>query len=203
MARAHHFPTALIPVVGLLAGAILGIAARAWMRMISTDPEFTWNGSVFIVLGFTVFGFAQGVAVAVRRATRRRWIVTTARAFGFIGTLPLFVAAGGIMFPTVIGGGLARHRTDWPTWTRVVFVVLGSTSLVFVGIQLHDDWGWAWRWWAGMAGLFAVYGAVISMERGSMPPQQDGWQLPGVVRVAMVAVGFLAMFLPIIGAGFA
>jgi hypothetical protein len=105
--------------------------------------------------------------------------------------------------PTVIGGGLARHRHDWPTWTRVVFVVLGSTSIVFVGMQLHDDWGWAWRWWAGMAGLLAVYGAVIALERGSMPPQEDGWRMPGVVRVATMVVGFLAMFLPIVGAGFA
>jgi hypothetical protein len=171
------------------------------MRMISTDPEFTWNGTVFIVLGFTVFGLAQGIAIAARRATQRRWVVTTARTFGFVGTLPLFVAAGGIMFPTVIGGGLARHRTDWPTWTRAAFVALGCTSIVFVAVQLHDDWGWGWRWWAGMAGLFAVYGAVISMERGSMPPQLDGWRIPGLVRIAAVVVGLVAMLLPVVGAG--
>lgn len=199
----RHFPTALFPVAGLVLGAGLGIAARAWMRLISTDPEFTWNGTVFIVLGFTVFGFAQGVAIAVRRATHRRWIVTTARTFGFVGTLPLFVAAGGIMMPTVVCGGLARHRTDWPTWTRWTFAVLGCTSIVFVGLQLHDDWAWGWRWWAGMAGLLAVYGSVIALERGSMPPQRDGWRLPGVVRVAVVAVAVLAVLLPMVGAGLA
>jgi hypothetical protein len=203
MTRTNRLPNILGPVVGLLVGAALGIAARAWMRLISTDPEFTLNGTMFIVLGFTVFGFAQGAAVSVRRATDRRWIVTAARAFGFLGTLPLFVAAGGIMMPTVICGGLARHRTDWPTWTRTVFVVLGSTSIAFVGLQLHDDWGWSWRWWAGMAGLLAVYGAVISLERGSMPPQQDGWRLPGVVRVAAVVAGVLAMVLPVVGSGLA
>ncbi|MBI4932643.1 MAG: hypothetical protein HY828_02120 [Actinobacteria bacterium] len=203
MDERRRFPTALIPIVCLVLGASLGIAARAWMRLISTDPEFTWNGTIFIVLGFTVFGFAQGVALAVRRATERRWIVTTARTFGFVGTLPLFVAAGGIMMPTVIFGGLARHRVDWPTWTRVVFVVLGSTSIMFVGLQLHDHWAWGWRWWAGMAGLFAVYGGVIALERGSMPPQRDGWQLPGVVRVATVVAAVLAMVLPIVGAGLA
>ena len=202
MTRTHRLPTALLPVVGLLAGAGLGIAARLWMRMIATDPEFTWDGTVFIVLAFTVFGAAQGVAVAARRATDRRSIVTTARVFGFLGTLPLFMAAGGIMMPTVVCGGLARHRSDWPTWTRTVFVLLGSSSIAFVGLQLHDDWGWGWRWWAGM-GLFAVYGAVIAMERGSMPPQQDGWRLPGVVRVAAVVAGVLAMALPVVGAGLA
>ncbi len=203
MTRTHRLPTALLPVVGLLAGAGLGIAARLWMRMIATDPEFTWDGTVFIVLAFTVFGAAQGVAVAARRATDRRSIVTTARVFGFLGTLPLFMAAGGIMMPTVVCGGLARHRSDWPTWTRTVFVLLGSSSIAFVGLQLHDDWGWGWRWWAGMGGLFAVYGAVIAMERGSMPPQQDGWRLPGVVRVAAVVAGVLAMALPVVGAGLA
>jgi hypothetical protein len=55
----------------------------------------------------------------------------------------------------------------------------------------------------GMAGLLAVYGTVISLERGSMPPQQDGWRLPGVVRVAAVVVGVLAMLLPVVGAGLA
>jgi hypothetical protein len=107
------------------------------------------------------------------------------------------------MMPTVICGGLARHRTDWPTWTRTAFVVLGSTSIAFVGMQLRDDWGWGWRWWAGMAGLLAVYGAVISLERGSMPPQHDGWRVPGVVRIAAVVVGVLAMVLPVVGAGLA
>ncbi len=168
MHRSHRLPTALVPVVGLVVGAGLGIMARAWMRMISTDPEFTWNGTMFIVLGFTLFGFGQGSAVAIRRAAQRRWVVTAARTFAVLCTLPLFVAAGGIMMPTVIFGGLAWHRTDWPRWTRVVFVALGSTSIAFVGLQLHDHWGWQWRWWAGMAGLFAVYGSVISLEVGSM-----------------------------------
>jgi hypothetical protein len=189
--------------IGLLGGAALGIAARAWMRLIATEPEFTWNGTLFIVLGFTVFGFAQSVAIATRRASGRRWIVTTARVFALLCTLPLFLAAGGIMFPTVIAGGLARHRSDWPRWMRAVFGVLASTSIVFVGIQLHDDWGWGWHWWAGMAGLFAVYGVVITMERGDMPPQLDGWRVPGVVRVTMVVGGVLLALVPAVAAGFA
>ena len=203
MDERHRFPTALIPLVGLMLGACLGIVARAWMRMIATDPEFTWNGTMFIVLGFTAFGFAQGLAVAVRRATPRRWIVTAARAVAFAGTLPLFVAAGGMMMPTVVFGGLALHRTDWPRWTRRAFAALGSTSIVFVAVQLHSDWGWGWRWWAGMVGLATVYGIVIVMEWGTMRPQSDGWRMPGVVRVAVAVVGVVAVVLPVVGAGLA
>lgn len=172
------------------------------MRMISTDPEFSWSGTIFIVIGFTIFGLTQGIAVAARRATGRRWVINVGRLFGAIGTLPLFVAAGGIMMPTVVFGGLARHRTDWPRWVRGVFVVVASSSILFVGIQLHDEWAWAWQWWAGMAGLLAVYGCVIEFERGTMPPHADGWRLPRVVRVgaAVGAVGLVA--LTAVGAGF-
>ena len=42
--------------IGVLGGAALGIVARAWMRLISEDPEFSWSGTLFIVIGFTCSG---------------------------------------------------------------------------------------------------------------------------------------------------
>ena len=41
-------PKLIIPL-GVVAGFLLGIIARLWMRWISTDPEFTWSGSIYIV----------------------------------------------------------------------------------------------------------------------------------------------------------
>ncbi|HSP27497.1 MAG TPA: hypothetical protein VLN74_03025, partial [Ilumatobacteraceae bacterium] len=45
-----------IVLIGPFAGAALGVVARWWMRLISDDPEFTWSGTIFIVLAFTVMG---------------------------------------------------------------------------------------------------------------------------------------------------
>lgn len=159
----------LIPL-GAAGGLLLGIAARAWMRLISTEPEFSWNGTMFIVLGFTLWGTGQAVAATVRSASDRRWAVAAARTSAGILTLPLFVAAGGIMFPTVVAGGLASHRTDWRSRTRWIFGIVAMGPFVMVGLQLHDDWGWSWRWLAGMVGLLAVYGVVVACERPAMSP---------------------------------
>lgn len=169
--------------------------------MISTDPEFTWNGTMFIVLGFTFWGTAQGVATAVRGATRRRWKVTVARGVGFVCTLPLFFAAGAIMAPTVVGGSLARYRTDWVRWARGVLALVAVAPFVLVGLQLHDEWNWGWRWFAGMAGLVAVYAVVVAAERATMSPQPDGWRLPTFVRAAAVLVAVLAVVVPTVGVG--
>ena len=68
-------PDRLLPLqgllAGLLAGAAVGILARTWMRLITTDePGFNWSGTLFIVGAFAVMG---GVAGAVAGARRRGW----------------------------------------------------------------------------------------------------------------------------------
>ena len=35
----------LLLVGGLVGGLLWGALARVWMRFISTDPEFTWDGT--------------------------------------------------------------------------------------------------------------------------------------------------------------
>ena len=69
---------------GLFGGFALGAAARAWMRLISDTPEFTWSGTIFIVAGFTVFGLVQSTVAIGRRRIERRWVLTCVRAVGFI-----------------------------------------------------------------------------------------------------------------------
>ena len=44
--------------IGAFGGALLGVMARLWMRFISEDPEFTWNGTLFIIGGFATFGWS-------------------------------------------------------------------------------------------------------------------------------------------------
>lgn len=132
--------------VGAIGGCVLGVAARAWMRLISEDPEFTWRGTISIVAGFTIFGFAQSLVAVARQRVSRRWKLTVIRTLGVIAMLPLFVAAGSLMFPTVIGGGLAVARTGWHTLARTLCLLMsgaGSMRRIHVpgprgGIDIDD-----------------------------------------------------------------
>jgi hypothetical protein len=87
---------------GMLLGFAWGISARLWMRFIATDPQFTWNGTAYIVLVPTVIGLMMGVALA----THRRW----AKIVGGIAVIPLGMGAGTLMLPTIIFGALSFGR---------------------------------------------------------------------------------------------
>lgn len=165
-------PWLLIPF-GALGGAILGIVARGWMRWISTDPEFTWAGTLFIVLGFTVFGSLQGLASASRRRGRRRARLTAARVAGVVGMMPLFFAAGGLMAPTVLLGGLAVWRTDWRRWIRGLSAVIAGGPVVVVGTQVAGDFGVLGAV-ARLIGLVVIYAVIVAATSSAFRPLADG-----------------------------
>ena len=183
--------TAATLAAGLVGGCALGIAARAWMRLISDDPEFTWSGTLFIVGGFTIFGLAQSIVAIARRRQPRRWQLTIVRAVGAVAMLPLFVAAGGVMLPTVLGGGLARARTHWRPVTRVLWLLLAAGPVLFVGLDLVDSFGWSLHTLAGFAAMLAVYTAIIWATRFKFARQADGWRLSR--RAKLLVPGFVAL----------
>src|SRR4029450_7427021 len=119
--------------VGALSGFALGVGARAWMRLIADQPDFTWNGTLFIVIGFTIFGFAQSITAVAARSARHRVSRIAARVVGVIGLLPLFVGAGSIMLPTVVAGGFANARRSWPTPAQVVCWVMAGAPVLLRG----------------------------------------------------------------------
>jgi len=166
-------PVATVLTRGLIAGALLGVVARCWMRLISNDPEFSWTGTMFIVGGFTLWGFTQGVVIVVRHRTSRRWTVSLTRTFGVLGTLPLFFGAGGILAPTVILGGLAIHRSEWKSTYRLLLGLVASAPAVFVAVQIYDDHGWSWRWWLGVFGLVVIWGGLTSASRQTFARQGE------------------------------
>ena len=160
-------PTSVFTAVaiGMISGCALGIIARAWMRLISEDPEFTWSGSIFIVAGFTVFGLAQSLVAVARQRVRRRLPLTIIRMFGAIAMLPLFVAAGSLMFPTVIGCGLAVARTGWHPLVRALCLLVAAGPVVFVGSDLVGSFGWSLQSLAGFVLMLAVYATIIRATR--------------------------------------
>ena len=164
----------LMLAAGLFGGLTLGIIARAWMRLISDDPQFTWGGTIFIVGGFTVFGLTQSLAAVARRRPRRRWALTIVRVVGTIGMLPLFVAAGSLMMPTVVAGGLAKARVEWNTIVRWICLAVAVVPVVIVGNQLVGSFGWSLHAAAGFVGMIAIYSTIVSATRFTFTAQADG-----------------------------
>ena len=114
--------------IGLAAGLAYGVCLRAWMRLVSTDPEFSWGGSGYIAGAFAVLGAMAGLVTAGRhRGWRRRLLAS--RIVGIVLSLGCFVAAGTLMFPTIVPGALGWARSDWPRPVRVGLVLLGLLPL--------------------------------------------------------------------------
>src|SRR3954454_7152387 len=78
---------------GAAVGAAYGVALRAWMRLVSTDPDFTWSGTGYIVGAFTVLGAMVGLATAGRRR-EWRWRLVASRGVGIVLSLGCFAGAG-------------------------------------------------------------------------------------------------------------
>ena len=165
------------------------------MRFVSTDHEFTWGGTLFIIFGFGIFGLAQGLALAGRRAGWRRPGLTVARVVGGIGMVPIFGGAGAIMIPTVLGGGLGWFRTDWSRWVRGLLIAVACLPPAFVFASGLAEDGWSIRLVVGSLLLLPLYGVIIRATRPTLAPQLDGWHLPRFVRfgLAVVLVGFIAL----------
>lgn len=185
---------------GALGGATLGATARAWMRVISNDPEFTWNGTMFIVLGFTLFGTGQALARLGRERGRRRWVQRVARTLGAVTVLPLFLAAGAVMAPTVIGGGLAVHRPAWRRAWRALAALVAAAPVVLVTRDIVHDHGWSPRSLVGVLGLVAVYGGVVTAGRATFAEPvvvsralRTGFALAGAFGALLFAVAMVGL----------
>jgi hypothetical protein len=140
-------------------GLVWGIAARIWMRLISTKPEFTISGTAAILVIAMVFGAFVGFAFAARRRGWRRWghylprglVVAFFVPFGGFGGAPLML--------TVLLATLAVTRTAMVgLWVLAVLAILlvvgtdiGVPAIVAViasaGAVALTTWKWiAPRW---------------------------------------------------------
>lgn len=107
--------------LGLLSGLGWGVAARAWMRSIATDPAFTWSGTLYILGAAALAGLMAGCVGAVRRP----W----AKVFGVLALVPLGMGAGALMLPTILLGTIALRRRTLPGWARALAAILAVVPL--------------------------------------------------------------------------
>ena len=182
----------LAPLVGAAGGAV----ARGWMRLISDEPEFSWSGTLAVVVAFALLATGHAVAWAARRrATRRRW-TTLCRSIGAVLTLAIFVGAGAIMLPTVLGASLARWRSDWSRRARLIAGATAVPAPVIVVLDILRTSASPLRL-TGLVLFVATYAAVVTTSGGVVAPVADGWSMPRWLRrctfAFVVVAGLLAI----------
>ncbi len=179
------------------AGAVLGLAwglvMRGWMRFISSDPEFSWSGTFFILAATTLAGTVLGLArLRQQRGGQGWWRLSLLVLLG-LG------AGGAVMWPTVIGWGIAFGRRR--PWTVVVpFGVAGAAIQVpIVRESILEDW---LRGSAAAAVAVGVYSVMLVIEAWafsvvfsrSAPGVTTPWWKRAVIAIPMAAMsGFAAL----------
>jgi hypothetical protein len=85
------------------------------------------------------------------------------------------------MLPTVVGGGFARARSDWPRWLRVICVLAAIGPVALVGSQIRGDFGWSAHTVVGFLAFLMIYTAIIAATKFTITPLADGWRpaMPG------------------------
>jgi hypothetical protein len=187
--------------VGLVAGFVGGVVARAWMRVVAKNPEFTWSGTLAITIGFMVFGVTQSGALAARQIATKPSTISVARVAGAVGTLPLFFAAGAQMLPTVIGGGLALARSEWPRRVRIVAMMIATVPVLFVTRGFVHDFGWSLRSAGGVAGLLVIYALIIWSTRSTFRAHPVGLCQTRRAKVVVTGVASVAVLIAFVIGG--
>ena len=172
-------------LIGFGLGAVWGVAARAWMRLVSTSHEFSWVGTLAIVGLAAVFGTGVGLASAARRTTGwRRWL-----RLAVLPGMILFLGQGFPFLPAVlVAGPLVGRRNPLAKLAAVVAVVgpgvafwwterLDETTML--SAPLHVRLGLLF----GMPVLAAALAWAGHLMWGPLPVRQQATR-PGSVGVA-------------------
>lgn len=181
--RPLKYPVDHPVIFGASAGLLWGAIMRVWMRFISTNPEFSWSGTLFILGASVIAGSVLGLA-------RKR------RAVGGVGwwrlsVLSLFLlgAGGAVMWPSVIAGAAAIGRPR-PRWLRASLAVVAFAVQAVVLRSVFDDN----RMMSGLAEVAAVagYAPLITIEAWAFSvaftPSMDSVPTPGRVKRVLMAI---------------
>jgi hypothetical protein len=162
----------LVLLASFLTGAALGIVARIWMRFITTDPEFSWVGTLFIVVGFGVVFLGQAGVYLGRRSGLGTFGFVALRVLAIVTLLPLAGAAGAFAFPIIVFAPLAIIRTGWNRWLRLLLGVLALLPGVFVAFTLFSDLS-VIRATIGVVWFALIYGILVWAVSFSFASRDD------------------------------
>lgn len=146
--------------VGLARGVGIGIAARAFMRLLAGDPEFTLGGTLFIIGLFTIFGTMQGIVAGTRARTARRRFTAPIRLLGGFSYLVLGLGAGIVMAPFLWTLGPALARRDWHRRIRIGLSAVAALNLIAVIAMQVNEENFEWVHIVAFVLMLATYLAV-------------------------------------------
>jgi len=162
---------------GAVGGAVLGVVARLWMRWISTDPEFTWGGTIGIVIAFAVFTTTQTAIYVLRRRVRSRRFSSVLRGVGIFFSLPLFTAAGAIMFPTVALTSIALWQKKMDRKVRIVLYAIGLIIPILQIKGFISNFGWTIATLGRVLLFIAIYVIVVILIKPTVSPFKFGSEI--------------------------
>ncbi len=125
--------------VGAGLGLAWGIAARIWMRLISTNLEFSVFGTAFILAVPTVFGTCAGLAYVARRRGWARWAHYLCRGLVVLMFIPFGFGGGAPLMLTVLLATVGLTQTGWPRFLRAIPLLLAVAGVVLVSWEIVKD----------------------------------------------------------------
>ena len=167
-------------IFGALLGLLWGVSMRFWMRYISTSPEFSWAGTLFILGASTFAGSMLGLAWHRRRAGGAGWWRLAILALLLLG------AGGAVMWPSIILLGFAIGRRR-PLWLTLPVAAAGvAAQIPILNDALVNNWRFgtaevvlAALWYAPMLALDA-WAFSVAFAPGMADPK------PGRIRQALI-----------------
>ena len=158
--------------IGFVLGALWAVIARFWMRMISTEPEFSWTGTLMIIGFAGLLGMGVGLIYATRQLGRHRWL-----GLAILPGLMLFMSPGMLFLPAFLLGGFAWRRGAGLVGDRLLQLV---GVAVLIGIPLL-------AWWRVRA----------EVEAGLAPSSDQAWAGVGFFVLSLgLAAGGSMMWKP-------
>ena len=126
---------AVIAALGrwLLLGILWGVLGRLFMRLVATNPEFSWAGtSMFVAMGAIVFVLTGLSATAMTRGWSRWWRLAALPA------LFIFVGQGLALLPAAVGTFLAvRVRNVWVRSVALAAGLVGNYLLLRATVDFN------------------------------------------------------------------
>ena len=191
-----RFHWTLVLTTGLLGGLAWGVFARTWMRFIAVYAEFTWSGTLLIIIGFGIVGLAQSAVYLGRRRSLRRPAMTALRVVGVVMLMPLAFGAGAIAFPTIVLAPLALTQRNWHLWVRRAMGAIALIPMVTISMSIFEDISTG-RAVIGSVWVLFIYAVLAWAAHFSLSPQLDGWFAALTLRVlgsfALAPIAFIAV----------
>jgi hypothetical protein len=152
---AQRYPAVWVAIAGGAGlGLVWGVAARIWMRLISTKPEFTLSGTAAILVIAMLFGAFVGFAFAARRRGWQRWGHYLPRGLVVTFFVPFAGFAGAPLMFTVLLAALAVTHTAviglWVAAGLAILLVTGTdlgvppilAVILSAGAVALTAWNW-------------------------------------------------------------